>query len=171
MKPILLRLIEDIRCNNLKELKESFSALVAKEKRWEDLTIVVIREAVDNYGLETGSKSKTAVVLSGIIMDKRPKRNLLVQICNFISTPVNDADVLPICRLLAKEMGMEPSSWLREWSQLPDVVMVRNFFQTSLYSSAIPDNCNPIITKAPREDPIPSDWSVSEDGTPIPPAE
>ena len=155
MKSSLLRLVEAIRCSELEELQESFSAFATKEKRWEDLTIVVIREAVDNYGLNPGGE--TAIVLSEAIMDRRPKRNLLVQICNLIRV-VNGADVLPVCRLIAREMDIEPNEWLCEWRRLPDVVMIRNFFQTSLYSSAIPDNCSPIITEAPREDPSPNDF-------------
>ena len=176
-------LVEGLYINSPKKIQEALKVLLeAPPSEGEDYVIISIKEAIDGGHLPPCSK--TAAIVSGIIADSAPKRDILMSVADGINDSIVCQDPDWLEDIIFGDTDIPKDSRQAFWSRIDKVQEVKQLFAQAPYSSAIDERCKPIpatpgatptiddlcddddgsasTADQYRPDPIPSDWKKDD---------
>lgn len=178
------KFVEGLYIDNPKEIQKALKVLLeVPPAEGEDYIVVVIKEAIDGGYLSPCSK--TAAIISGIIGEVSPHRDILATVAEGINETVCQ-DPNWLNDIIFEDTDIEPEARQAFWDCIDKVQEVRQLFAEARYSSAVDERCVPTpagsdpkpgspsidelcddepdsaTTEHHRPDPIPSDWKKDD---------
>ena len=182
------KLVESLYIDDPKKIQEALKVLLeAPPADGEDYVIVAIKEAIDNGRLLPCGK--TAAIISGIIAEMSPCREILTAIAEGVNDPIVCQDPNWINDIIFKDTGIKPEARQGFWDCIDKVQEVKALFAEARYSSAVDERCvptpagsdpksgsptidelcddepEPASPEHYRPDPVPSDWKKDDSCT------
>lgn len=185
------KLVEGFYLQDLNMIQKALKTLLEMaetDKNIEDYLIIILYESLAKGKLE--ACSKTAAIVSGLILEANPHRDMLTAIAEGINDQTVCQDPNWFNDVIFEDTDIEPEVRHAFWSKIGRVREVRELFEQAPYSCAIDERCVPVsptptiddlcdddgesesasINSQYRPDPVPSDWKTddtcaSNDGT------
>ena len=186
MEKMVRKFVEGIYVNNLKSLQKALKSLL-ETPQGEDYVIIVLKEAIDGGHLLPCSK--TAAIISGIVADASPHRDILTAVAEGINDPTVCQDPNWLNDIIFEDTDIEPEARQGFWDCIDKVQEVKALFAEARYSSAVDERCvptpagsdpksgsptidelcddepEPASPEHYRPDPVPSDWKKDDSCT------
>lgn len=148
MKKLIRKTVESIYIDNLKDLQKALRSLL-ETPEGQDYVIVILKEAIDNGRLLPCGK--TAAIISGIIAEMSPCREILTAIAEGVNDPIVCQDPNWINDIIFKDTGIKPEARRAFWERLYRVKEVKQLFADAPITNAIDERCTPITEKKKTE--------------------
>lgn len=137
------KLVEALYLDNPKKIQGALKVLLeAPPAEGEDYIIIVLKEAIDGGYLSPCGK--TAAIISGIIGEISPHRDILAT----VAEGINDQTV--VCQgpnwlndIIFEDVDIEPEARQAFWDRIDRVQEVKRLFAGARYSTAVDDRCVP----------------------------
>ena len=134
------KLVEGIYVNNLKSLQKALKSLL-ETPQGEDYVIIVLKEAIDGGHLLPCSK--TAAIVSGIVADASPHRDILTAVAEGINDSIICQNSDWLNDIIFEDVDIEPEARQAFWDCIDRVQEVKRLFAGARYSTAVDDRCVP----------------------------
>lgn len=177
------KLVEGFHLQDIDMIQQALKTLLEMaetDKDIEDYLIIIIYEATVNGKLETCSK--TAAIVSGLILEANPHRDMLTAIAYGINDWTVCQDPNWLNDVIFEDTDIKPEARHAFWSKIDRVREVKRLFEQAPYSCAIDERCVPVsptptiddlcdddgesesasINSQYRPDPIPNDWKKDD---------
>ena len=140
MEKMVRKFVEGIFVNNLKTLQKALKSLL-ETPQGEDYIIIVLKEAIDGGRLLPCSK--TAAIISGIVAEASPHRDILTAVAEGINDPTVCQDPNWLNDIIFEDVDIEPEARQAFWDYIDRVQKVKQLFAGARYSTAVDDRCVP----------------------------
>ena len=174
------KLVEGFHLQDIDMIQQALKTLLEMaetDKDIEDYLIIIIYEATVNGKLETCSK--TAAIVSGLILEANPHRDMLTAIADGINDPTVNEDPNRLDNVVFEETDLPVDKRRAFWNKIDRVKEVKKLFAQAPYSSAVDERCafTPANTEPSiddlldhpeptptqhRPDSVPSDWKKDD---------
>lgn len=187
MKDILVRvrdLVNGIALDNPCIIQEALKELLEMPATpAHDYIVIVLYEALMNKKKRLEPCSKTAAIISGLILETVTERTVLEAIADGINDPVVCEDPNWLDDIVFKDADISPEERHEFWGCIDRVLEVRELFFKAPHPDGIDERCTPKSTAKPsptidelcdddepdsassaqcRPDPVPSDWKKDD---------
>lgn len=136
------KLVEGLYLSDINKIQRALKALLETSDRGiEDYLIIVLYEALSKGYLE--ACSKTAAIISGLILEANPHREMLLAIADGINDSVVNEDPAWLDSVVFEDVDIPVEARYTFWSGLDRVKEVRKLFAQAPYSSAVDERCTP----------------------------
>ena len=140
MEKMVRKFVEGIYVNNLKSLQKALKSLL-ETPQGEDYVIIVLKEAIDGGHLLPCSK--TAAIVSGIIAESTPHRDILMSVADGINDSIVCQDPDWLEDIIFGDTDIPKDSRQAFWDCIDRVQEVKRLFAGARYSTAVDDRCVP----------------------------
>ena len=140
MEKMVRKFVEGIYVNNLKSLQKALKSLL-ETPQGEDYVIIVLKEAIDGGHLLPCSK--TAAIISGIVADASPHRDILTAVAEGVNDSVICQNSDWLNDIIFEDTDIEPEVRQAFWDCIDRVQEVKRLFAGARYSTAVDDRCVP----------------------------
>ena len=135
-------LVEGLYINSPRKIQEALKALLeAPPSEGEDYIIIVLKEAIDGGHLPLCSK--TAAIVSGIIAESTPHRDILMSVADGINDSIVCQDPDWLEDIIFGDTDIPKDSRQAFWDCIDRVQEVKRLFAGARYSTAVDDRCVP----------------------------
>lgn len=156
------KLVEVFHLQDIDMIQQALKTLLEMaetNKDIEDYLIIIIYEATVNGKLETCSE--TAAIVSGLILEANPHRDMLIAIADGINDQTVCQDPNWLNDVIFEDTDIKPEARHAFWSKIDRVREVKRLFEQAPYSCAIDERCTP-VSPTPTIDDLCDDDGESE---------